>query len=146
MTNIRLALPSEKMKLVDIWLRSVRATHHFLSEADIQALFPIVRDVALENLELWVLCDGRDVPVGFMGLADGALEALFLAPEYIGRGCGRKLVEHARKLKGPLRVDVNEQNPAAIEFYRKCGFVIAGRSETDSDGRPFPILHLREPA
>jgi hypothetical protein len=40
-------------------------------------------------------------------------------------------------------VDVNEQNPQAMGFYLRMGFAVAGRSETDDVGRPFPILHLR---
>jgi putative acetyltransferase len=45
-----------------------------------------------------------------------------------------------------LTVDVNEQNPAACRFYEACGFVVEGRSELDSTGRPFPLLHMRLPA
>jgi hypothetical protein len=65
--SIRAARPADKDRLLDIWLRSVRATHRFLGEDDIQALLPIVRDVALEQLELWALCDGGGDVVGFMG-------------------------------------------------------------------------------
>jgi len=56
------------------------------------------------------------------------------------------LVRHAQALKGELLVDVNEQNPAACRFYEACGFVVEGRSELDSTGRPFPLLHMRLPA
>ena len=45
--TIRRATPADRDALLDIWLRSVRATHTFLSEQDIQSLLPIVRDVAL---------------------------------------------------------------------------------------------------
>ena len=47
-------------------------------------------------------------------------------------------------LKGPLVVDVNEQNPQALQFYLAEGFQVVGRSELDGGGRPFPLLHLRE--
>lgn len=68
---------------------------------------------------------------------------LFVRPEYRGRGCGRKLVEWAVARQGADSVDVNEQNPQAMGFYLRMGFAVAGRSETDDAGRPFPILHLR---
>jgi putative acetyltransferase len=142
--DIRKALPADGDTLLDIWLRSVRATHLFLSEDDIQSLLPIVRDVALAELELWVLCSDGGNPVGFMGLSGARLEALFLAPEFQRRGGGRMLLDHARQLKGPLQVDVNEQNPEAVSFYLACGFVVVGRSEVDADGRPFPLLHMHE--
>jgi putative acetyltransferase len=142
--TIRAALPSDRDALLDIWQRSVRATHAFLTESDIQSMIPLVRNVALAELELWVLCAEGGRAIGFLGLSGSKLEALFLAPEQRRRGGGRLLVEHARHLKGPLTVDVNEQNPEAVVFYLALGFRVVGRSATDSDGRPFPLLHLTE--
>ena len=141
---IRKALPGDRDNLLDIWLRSVRATHKFLSDENIQSLLPEVRDVALVELELWVLCSDNGQPIGFLGLSGSKVEVLFLAPEHLRLGGGRMLLDHARKLKGRLSADVNEQNPAAVRFYEACGFNVIGRSELDSSGRPFPLLHMRE--
>lgn len=142
--HIREATRADAVILLDVWLRSVRATHTFLSEDDIQFFLPLVRDHALQELELWVLETEHGDAMGFMGLSGNTLEALFLAPEHFRRGGGRLLVEHAQRIKGPLCVDVNEQNPGARAFYESLGFVVCGRSELDSTGRPFPLLHLRQ--
>jgi len=142
--EIRRSRSDELDALVDIWLRSVRATHRFLTESDIQELLPLVRDEALPGLEeIWVLCvDGR-TPIGFMGLSANGIEALFIAPEHLRRGGGTMLIEHARRIRGALHVDVNEQNPEAIGFYAACGFRVVGRSPVDEQGRPFPLVHMR---
>lgn len=142
MTQIRPAAPADRDALLALWLRSIRATHTFLSEADIQALIPAARDAALVMLEVWVLADESDQPLGFMGLDDTKLEALFIDPAHTGHGGGTALIAHAVTLKGALSVDVNEQNPDALGFYKARGFEVTGRSETDSDGRPFPLIHL----
>lgn len=142
--QIRSGKTEDRTALLDVWERSVRATHDFLSEEDIQFYMPLVRDNAFTNLEIWVLTNDDDQPIGFMGLSDQSLDALFIAPEYLRQGGGRMLVEFARKLKGPLTVDVNEQNPEARKFYEAIGFTMVGRSELDGTGRPFPILHLVE--
>jgi putative acetyltransferase len=142
--TIRPAGPTDRDTLLDIWLRSVRATHTFLTEDDIQSLLPLVRDAALPELELWVLCSEGGTPAGFLGLSGSKVEALFIAPESSRRGGGRMLLDHARQLKGALTVDVNEQNPEALRFYAACGFAVIGRSAMDTAGRPFPLLHLRE--
>lgn len=144
--TIREGRPEDHPALLAVWLRAVRGSHTFLTEDDIQALYPLVRDAALPALELWVLCDDGGQPVGFSGLDGAKMEALFIAPEFAGRGGGRMLVEHARRLKGPLTVDVNEQNPAALRFYERMGFRVVGRSPTDGGGRPFPLLHLADQA
>ncbi|HEY3765578.1 MAG TPA: acetyltransferase [Gaiellales bacterium] len=145
--TIRRDHPSEHPALVALWERSVRATHDFLTDADIVGLRPRVVD-ALDDeaLELWVLADGTDAPIGFMGLAGDDITALFLDPDHRGRGGGRRLVAHAQALRrGALTVDVNEQNPGARGFYEALGFTVAGRSPLDGDGRPFPLLHMRRP-
>ncbi|MEQ8936515.1 MAG: acetyltransferase [Amphiplicatus sp.] len=131
--------------LLAVWERAVRATHDFLCEDDIASIRDIVRDHALPALELYLIRDEEGAPTGFMGLAGNVVEALFVDPSCHGRGVGRAFLDYARRLHGPLKVDVNEQNPRAAGFYLKYGFVRTGRSPLDSDGRPFPILHLAEP-
>ena len=144
--TIREALPEDRDTLVRIWLRSVRATHSFLSEDDIQSLLPLVRDELGPDseLELWVLEGEEGAVIGFTGLSGTEVAALFLDPDHLRRGGGRMLIEHARRLKGALTVDVNEQNPEAVRFYEAVGFEKVGRSPSDDAGRPFPILHMRQ--
>ncbi|HWC44893.1 MAG TPA: acetyltransferase [Casimicrobiaceae bacterium] len=145
MFTIREARPGDGNALVDIWLRSVRATHRFLAEDDIQFFLPLVRELLASNqLELWVLESDTNTLIGFMGLSGTSLEAIFLDPDHLRAGHGRRLVAHARELKGALTVDVNEQNPSARQFYEACGFAVVGRSEHDGTGRPFPLLHMRQ--
>lgn len=142
--HIRRATAEDREGLPDIWLRSVRATHTFVSAEDMQSFLPLVREyLASSGSEFWVLCSDSGVMMGFMGMSGSKMEALFLAPEFHRRGGGRKLVEHAQALRGELTVDVNEQNSAACRFYEACGFVVEGRSELDETGRPYPLLHMR---
>jgi putative acetyltransferase len=130
--------------MFDIWLRSVRATHTFVTEEDIQSFIPLVRGyVASDGPEFWVLCSDTGRVVGFMGMSVSKMDALFLAPEFQRCGGGRKLVRHAQELRGEVTVDVNEQNTAACRFYEACGFVVEGRSAVDDMGRPYPLLHMR---
>lgn len=142
--RIRRAVAADREILLDIWLRAVRATHTFLSEQDIQTLLPLVQGyLASCDAELWVLCSDGGVPIGFMGMSGSKMESLFLAPEYHRQGGGRLLVRYAQELHSELTTDVNEQSPAARQFYEACGFVVVGRSEHDGAGRPFLLLHMR---
>jgi putative acetyltransferase len=143
--HIRRAEAAEQSELLEIWLRSVRATHLFLTEADIDALAVEVDAYLSNSLEtFWVLADDEGAAVGFMGLTGDEIDSLFVAPAFHRHGGGRMLVRHAEAIaEGPLRVSVNEQNPAALKFYQACGFEIVGRSELDGQGRPFPLLHLQ---
>ena len=144
--HIRLARAEDRNRLLEVWERSVRATHHFLTDADVQALRPLVaQELASDALEWWVLATDEDPVIGFLGCTTGTIEALFIDPAHHGRSGGKLLVAHAQSLvgNGALAVDVNEQNDAAVGFYKAIGFSVVGRSPTDAGGRPFPILHMR---
>ena len=129
-------------KLLGIWEASVRASHHFLTEADIIRLTPQAEG-ALRHIEtLWVMEDDQR-PVGFMGVQERKIEMLFLHPDYFRKGLGKTLVEQAFRDLNVEYVDVNEQNPAAEKFYERMGFKTFKRNEFDSEGNPFPILEMK---
>ncbi len=141
--NIRRATDADSDVIVDIWLRSVRATHTFLSEQEIQNLLPHVGP-ELSKCELWLLCSSDSKPIGFLGMSPNQIEAMFIAPEHQRQGGGKLLVQHAASLADDdLTVDVNEQNTAACRFYESCGFTLTSRSELDTAGRPYPLLHMK---
>lgn len=142
---IRQATNADHPQLLNIWLRSVRATHHFLQESDIEALLPQLRDIYLPAVELWVAVNTEDYPTGFIGLNENHVEMLFIEPDLRGKGIGRALLNHARSSRNQMSVDVNEQNPEAVGFYLHYGFVQTARSPLDGEGRPFPLLHLSLP-
>ena len=126
--------------LVEIWERSVRATHSFLTEKDIMGIKESLISKYFKAVSLYVIYDEETI-AGFMGLYDNNIEMLFVDPMYMGKGLGTQLIEFAKSL-GANSVDVNEQNPKALGFYQANGFHVISRDEFDSDGRPFPILHL----
>jgi putative acetyltransferase len=81
--------------------------------------------------------------LGFIGINNKKIEMLFLSPEIIGKGYGQKLVTFAIKKFGVDWVDVNEQNIKAIEFYKKMGFIVSERTESDNEGKNYPILKMK---
>ena len=128
--------------LTHLWERSVRASHHFLTEGDIANLKPYVKEALQAVGTLLVAHSGQEY-AAFCGIQDGKIEMLFAAPEHFGKGIGRQLVGIAVTEHGVTLVDVNEQNPKAAGFYRHMGFEEYRRDETDDQGNPFPILRMR---
>lgn len=131
--------------LLEVWEASVRATHDFLSEADIRALLPDVK-AGVENIGTLICAlDEKGRVQGFMGVDGDIIEMLFISPGCRGKGLGSRFIRHALSALGARRVDVNEQNPQAAGFYKHMGFRVYKRSELDGQGRPFPILHMQMP-
>ena len=125
--------------LLAVWESSVRATHDFLREGDVDFLRPYVEQGLREiPVLLCALEEGR--PLAFLGMAEDSIEMLFVHADFRHRGIGSTLMREALSL-GALRVDVNEQNPQALGFYQRFGFEVVSRDGVDSLGFPYPILH-----
>lgn len=144
MIRVRSSRPEELPRLFEIWRTAVEATHGFLTPEHLAMITAQVREQYLPTAVLHVAVDAADRPMGFMGFADGMIDSLFVDPAHHGCGVGRRLVETARTSGHTLSVDVNEQNLGARKFYERLGFKVVGRSELDSSGMPYPLLHLRE--
>ena len=126
--------------LTGIWERSVMATHDFLKEEDFNEIKATLITNYFPNVNLYAIAD-KGVYAGFIGLSPDSIEMLFIDSDRRGRGYGSALIEFAKQ-HSATKVDVNEQNPSALNFYKAKGFRIIERDETDDAGRPYPILHL----
>jgi putative acetyltransferase len=135
-----LATPHDFQEIESVWEASVRATHHFLSEADIdvyRSMFP----ACLIPLDIYCSRSNNRI-TGFIGVAAKKVEMLFVHPEERGKGLGSALMHFAMKELHVDKVDVNEENSAAMGFYFNLGFRIRGRSALDGMCKPHPLLHL----
>jgi GNAT superfamily N-acetyltransferase len=133
---IRLARVSEREALEELQRRS--AMHEPMYRAQLAA-HPDAVELPVEQITAGLVRVGeRDgAIVGFAVLlerADGAceLDGLFVEPEGMRGGVGRRLVEDAKALareRGATRIDV-VANPQAVAFYEAVGFVPAGAAQT----------------
>ena len=141
--TIQKLFPADFGEITNVWEASVRATHDFLKEEDIQQLKPLVRNQYLSLVTLFGIRDAGGQILGFVGVDAHRIEMLFVHPDARGRGIGKRLLAYAVEHLGTDEVDVNEQNPQAVGFYLHAGFQVTGRSELDGQGLPFPLLHLK---
>lgn len=127
-------------ELVGIWERSVRATHDFLTNEAIEEIKKILVPEYFPQVELYATLDNGAL-TGFIGVSGEKIEMLFVDSDYLRQGIGSRLIDFAIR-KGAVTVDVNEQNPSALDFYTAKGFRTISRDDVDDAGRPYPILHL----
>lgn len=129
--------------LINIWESSVRATHLFLSDREINEIKKYVPQAIKEIPILVIIENKQQHPFGFMGIIDQHLEMLFLSNEERGKGLGKKLLSYGIEKYSIRDLAVNEQNPLAKGFYEHMGFEVYKRSEIDEQGNPYPILYMR---
>mgnify|MGYP001189178647 CR=1 FL=1 len=133
---------SEYPEVVEVWEASVRATHDFLKEEDIAYFKPLILKDYLKAVDLRGVRNDQHQIIGFLGVAEKKIEMLFLHPDARGRGIGKMLVDYALHKMHVTKVDVNEQNKQAVDFYKHVGFQTISRSELDGLGMPYPILSM----
>ena len=142
MISITPVLKTEYEAVTNLWERSVRAPHHFLTEENIMYFRPLILNNYLDAVELHCIRDHAGIILAFLGVLNGKLEMLFVEPEQRGSGLGKMLVQYAVNNLGITKVDVNEANEQAVGFYKKMGFVQTGYSELDGGGKPFPLIQM----
>ena len=140
---IRPGTSADVPRALDIWRAAVDATHGFLTPEDRAEIDGLVAEQFLPAAELW-LAEDSDGVQGFLVMDGEMIDALFVDPAVHGRGVGTKLLDHALSLSPHATVDASEQADNALPFYLARGFEITGRSETDPQGRPYPLIHLRQ--
>lgn len=129
-------------QLLDVWEDSVKATHLFLSNEEINNIKKYVPQ-ALTGVSHLVIVENENVPIAFMGIEDTKLEMLFVKNSERGKGLGKQLLNYGIKNYTVNKLTVNEQNPSAKGFYEYMGFKTYKRTELDEQGNPYPILYMR---
>lgn len=129
-------------QLLEVWESSVKATHLFLSENEIEDIKKYVPQALKEIPNLIILENEAQVPIGFMGIVEQHLEMLFISHEERGKGLGKELLEYGIKKYSINDLAVNEQNPLAKGFYEHMGFKVYKRTANDEQGNPYPLLYM----
>lgn len=134
MLNIRLARLDERKALEDLQRRSSLALVEYREQLEAN---PDAIDLPIAMIErdevIVAEIEGKvaGFAVLFVGDAEAELDGLFVEPEHWKQGIGRALVDfatlEARKRGLALMVVAN---PAAREFYEKCGFASEGEAQT----------------
>ena len=139
---IRRGTPDDVPRALQIWRDAVDATHGFLTPEHRAEIDVMVAEQFLPNAELWLATDDDDRAVGFLVMEGEMIDALFVDPRVHGQGYGTRLLDKALEMAPNATVDASEQATNALPFDLRRGFRVVGRSETDPQGRPYPLIHL----
>ena len=79
-------------RLINIWEKSVKSTHWFLSYNEINGIKKSVF-YELQNVEhLLIAVNRKRLCVGFMGINQYKCDMLFIEPEECGKGLGKRFI------------------------------------------------------
>ena len=130
-------------QLLKVWEDSVKSTHLFLSNDEINKIKEYVPQAISGVLHLVIIENEIREPIAFMGIEDTKLEMLFIKNSDRGKGLGKQLLNYGIENYNVNELAVNEQNPKAKGFYEYMGFKTYKRTQLDEQGNPYPILYMR---
>ena len=94
--DIRRATTDDAAGIADVWLASWRATFDFGPSHPDDDVLRWMAAVLVPRSECWVAVESAGRVVGILALSDTMIEQLYLAPDWIGRGLGRRFIALAR--------------------------------------------------
>lgn len=142
--EIRPYQDSDCNAVLNIWEQASQQDHAFLGAEELAFQKEIVKKDYLGKTFILVAINSKKQIVGFIGLLDSFVGALFVLPSMQGRKIGTSLIEKARKEKGILSVEVYKENPKALHFYHHRNFIsIEEKIQYGKTGN-FPIIHLQQ--
>jgi GNAT superfamily N-acetyltransferase len=139
--NLRRASVEDAEAVAEVFLSSFHATYDFpLAHTD-DEVRGWIRERLIPHSEVWVAEDGGAI-VGMMAVAPGEADApgeldqLYIAPDRLGRGVGRHLLDLAKgRSPAGLGLWTFQVNDRARRFYERNGFVATRFTEDENQER-----------
>jgi putative acetyltransferase len=103
------------------WEIATRLAHPFMTDEFIAQERINVAEIYIPNTDTWVADIDGNVE-GFIALMGNEVGAIFLQPDYHGKGLGKALMDKAQELHGDLEVEVFKENSIGRKFYSRYGF------------------------
>ena len=113
---------SDLEAVLSSWENAARLAHPFMTDDFLAQESNNVAEISLPTPATWVVEIGNKVQ-GFIALMGNEVGAIFLQPNFHGKGTGKALMDKAQELHGDLEVEVFKENPIGRKFYSQYGFV-----------------------
>lgn len=120
--------------VMQIWLDTNIRAHHFIPSDYWRTNCDMVREL-LSHAEIYVHEDECAKQIdGFIGLNDDYIEGIFVKETMQSKGIGKQLLNHVKKVKPTLKLNVYQKNEKAIKFYLREKFNIRSENIDDNTG------------
>lgn len=138
--NIRKADIEDFNILSEIWLEASLIAHHFIPETYWKAHKLKMQHVYLPMSEVYLAEHNQQI-CGFIALLDNQIAAIFVSPQHQEKGIGTRLIQYAQAIRTELKLNVYQENPKSVQFYKSLGFEILEESiDLETNSKEF-LMH-----
>lgn len=135
-------LEDDLNRLLDVWEQSVKATHTTINESMIESMRPTIL-TGLASMDAVYVFESNRFMQGFIGVLNGAIEMLYVSPEFRNKDIAGSLVREVLQLNQAITVDIPETNLHEKLFYQNLGFKLDRVNPIDQAGNRNPMLHMK---
>ncbi|MBS9981494.1 N-acetyltransferase [Vibrio alginolyticus] len=125
--------------VLEIWLKASVKAHAFISPEFWESQVENMRNIYIPASETYVY-EVESKAVGFYALYENSLAAIFVSPEFQGKGIGKQLLSHATTQRAELSLSVYKENQASYQFYLSQGFKVLSEQLDEHTGHPEYIM------
>ena len=129
-------------QVISIWLEASIKAHDFADSDFWKSKVKDMREIYIPSGETYVYEEGNVIK-GFISLNSDSLAAIFVSPDYQGRGIGMQLMKKAKELRDNLSLTVYKDNIKSIGFYLKTGFKIEQEQVDKHTGQPEWVMKFK---
>ena len=140
LSSIRQYSKHDLPALMSSWENASAIAHPFLTSEFQDKVRQDIPSLYLPNADTWV-AEVNGTVVGFIALLGNEIGALFVEPEFQGKGIGRALMDKAQHLHGDLELEVFKANHLGRKFYAGYGFELLVEKVHEETGDP--VLRLK---
>lgn len=162
---IRKFVPEDLQEVMSIWLETNQKAHDFIASNYWSSHYEMVKET-LPRAEVYVFetdeknvraagkiyeeaaADIREHTVrrltGFIGITGGYIAGIFVKEGEQSRGVGKQLLDHAKKGRRRLTLQVYEKNDRAIHFYQREGFHVRYSDVDENTGEAEFLMEWKE--
>ena len=130
---------SDMDSVLTIWLAASIQAHDFIASEYWEAQLSDMRKRYIPASETFVFEYQSEV-VGFYSLYENKLAAIFVLPEFQGKGIGKQLLIDAKTRRTELTLTVYKENVSSCQFYLSQGFRVVEEQIDEHTGHPEYVM------
>ncbi|MFD1630783.1 N-acetyltransferase [Pseudopedobacter beijingensis] len=126
--------------IISIWLKASILAHDFVEQNYWIKKSEDMRKIYLPSSHTFVFFDQEKGVIGFISLVKNYIAALFVSPEWQGKGIGKQLMDFAKQRHPILELGVYSKNSDSIIFYKKQGFKVIEKRVDEHTGEEETVM------
>ncbi|TVQ16696.1 MAG: N-acetyltransferase [Bacteroidetes bacterium] len=135
--------PEDIPEVVDLWYETSLKAHDFIDPQYWNANRELMKNRYIPMADTFIAREEERI-TGFASVMENYLAAVFVLPQFQGRGVGSALLGYVKTLRDHLTLKVFVRNTKSVEFYHAHGFSALSEQEDEETGEKELVMEWRK--